>query len=312
MRYIQSLVLCAAIIFPAFAQAEDDVSSAPLPGLRSIPAKSVQPLLARISLTPRQVLVSIMTQGSDDAMLDEHGPAFSWVGAGETYPDKDFPDLKIQVDGQSVNIIDMSKAYDGDIDITADLKQAGLDRFEIDQDLPLSPTKSDRAMFDRLVTMSAIKKMSDSTPPLYVPHWTAVRDIMFKPGDGEHIVTLSYTPRPGLSLQQMLDVPTSVDVSAYCMTKAALVSYASQAEIGGDVVLETYDIPVSVDDKPLANVILNLSGFHSGDLGANTRLVVCGHDRKPIITAASTYKGLIQPDMTGVVHVLAVESPGVD
>lgn len=299
------LFVFVSLLLGPQAKAEDSADSVVLSGLHAIPAHSAKVAAAAITLSHGTADVSISTQAEDaEAMIEVAGPEFRWIGEQDSYPDRQFPELQITVDHHSAILQDHSAASLGGTDITAQLKEAGIDLFSISQSPPvLFSTPENHAEFNRLLAMGAITQLAGQD----VAAWSARRDVSFDLSEGAHLITLKYNARPAITLLPPEQLRRVLPLGAYCLSDAILSRAAARAAKSGYVLAVQYAIPAGIDGQAGAAVAIDLNNPGGKNLPANTAFF-CAPDGKPVAAKNALVHAQAKPDASGVVHILTLGS----
>lgn len=277
-----------------------------LPGMQSTPAGSVHVVAARVVLRADQVAVSITADvlpGSAGHVVI-HGPRFVWLGEAETYPDRQFPELRASVDGAPVALTSRFSAFAGSTDISALVGDAQLDPFAIAQTPPFVSTVAGHGTaFKKLVALGAIQTSDDGN----LAHWEAARDIGIALGkDGQHTLTLTYAARPGYALIPFTRLAAAVPLASYCLARTELARLRGQSVADRSLVVRQYAVPVGVDDKPVGK--LQVSVTSAGKPGSKHALVAfCGAGGRATIGRTGDVSAAAQTDSKGVVRILTID-----
>jgi hypothetical protein len=282
-----------------------------LPGLRSEPLGSVAASAASVVLRAGQIDVTfdLAKQPGGKASIGIVMKRFGWMGAGEAYPDRHFPELSILVDGSPAQIDDKVSAYFGSTDITKDLKAAGLDPFTIVDTPPILDVPSAGSpSLDRLQKIGAVVRDPDVSDHPLTAAWDAQRRVMVAlPGGASGTtLTLHYKARPSGGYVE-LDKPGSArGLTRYCLDATALSAPLGRG--AAIVPIAEYDIAAGIDDKPPQALTVEL-----GEPGTNQQpqalAAFCGADGKPVIVRGSdAAKASARSDAKGVVHILSVKA----
>ena len=205
-------------LMSARAGAEDSSTGVMLPGLRSSPAGSVMASSSRLVLKNGQVELSLsVTARGPSAYLLIQMPRFGWLGEAETYPERQFPELKILVDGAAVAIEDTFNTFVGSTDITDQIRKAGLDPFAITDTPPFVGSKGG-ASLEALARLGAVENYQGR----YLAKWTAARKVKVQLRAGSHSLTLTYKSRPALDLLRFDQISKPAFLAKYCLTTSDL------------------------------------------------------------------------------------------
>jgi hypothetical protein len=298
------LLILFPLLFCSQARAEDDADAVVLSGLHAIPPRIVKVASSSITIRQGAIYVSIATQAEDTAALDVNGPEFKWLGEQDSYPDRQFPELKISVDHAPANVQDDSTAFFGSKDITGELKEAGIDLFTISQSPPvIFSTPQNQKIFNKLLAIGAIAPLGGQD----VAAWSARRDVSFSLGEGAHLVTLQYNARPAITLLPSVQLDKALPLAAYCLSGAALHRAAAHAAKHGYVLAAQYSIPVGIDGGTGKTVAIDLANPGGATLPA-AMAFFCAPDGKPVAAPNGAAHSAAKPDASGVVHILTLGS----
>jgi hypothetical protein len=299
------LLLLIPLLLAQQAKAEDDADGVMLSGLHAIPAGSVRVASSSITIRQGTIYLSVTTRAEDTAAaITVEGPQFKWLGEQDPYPDRQFPELKINVDHVPVKLQDHSTASFRRKDITGELKEAGIDLFTVSQSPPvLFSTPQNLAVFNQLLAMGAIAPLGGQD----VAAWSARRDVSFSLGEGAHLVTLQYTARPAINLLPPAQLPKALPLAAYCLSDATLRRAVVWAAKSGHVLAVQYSIPVGIDGETGGAVTVDLADPGGASLPA-AEAFFCGPDGKPVTAANRAAHTPAKPDASGVVHILTLGS----
>jgi len=303
--YLGLLILCALAICPK-ARAEDDADAVVLSNMHAIPAGGVKIAAAAITLREGKATVGITTRAGDaPAMIDVQGPQFKWLGEQDSYPDRQFPELRISVDHVPAILQDHSAAFFGGTDITGELKDAGIDLFTISQSPPvLFSTPDNQEIFNRLLAMGAIMQLGGQD----VAAWSARRDVSFTLSEGAHLVTLQYNARPAITLLPPAQLPKTLPLAAYCLPDATLRRAAARAAKSGYVLAVQYAIPTGIGGEAAEAVAIDLANPGGASLPAAIAFF-CGPDGSAVAAPNAAIHAPAKPDASGIVHILTLGSP---
>lgn len=290
-----------ALLLVAAPAAADDRGDGVAPGaFRAAPAGAVTAMGAAVTLDGERVGVTLrvvarpVPRGQASVRLDL--PRFGWLGEGESYPDRQFPELAVSVDGRVVAPVEDFTASARGRDVTAAVRAAGLDPFAIAETPPfVEAAPGRRAAFDALVAGGAVRQ----APEGHLAAWSAARMVRVPLRAGAHAVAFRYTARPAFALTPL--PAADVRWADYCTTRAAVARVLVRTVGRGPVVVRRYAIPVAVDGRrPRATLRVR---------GADAALtVVCGANGAALADPAGFVA--VRPGVDGVVRVLRVVRPG--
>jgi hypothetical protein len=146
-------------------------------------------------------------------------PKFSWRGAADPYPDRQYPELKIDVDGKPAVLDDGFEAFVGSLDVSKQVRDAKLDPFAITDSPPIvEPARDKGPEFKALEDIGAITQNDD----LHLAHWSARRIVQLQLPNGSSRVTLRYNSRPAYHLTSLSELGARDTLSSYCLTPTSL------------------------------------------------------------------------------------------
>jgi hypothetical protein len=282
--------------------ADDRSQGVFLPGLTAAPTGSVRATAAQVDLVGDSVTLRLSVQEtSRDAQLLIRGPRFEWLGEGEPYPDRHFPELRVTIDGANVSPDDGFAAFVGKRDITKDLREAGLDPFVIATTLPFVAAPEGgraRSAFNRLIAEHAVGQKDNQLFAL----WTAQRLFRFALDDKQQsTILLSYRARPGFALLSWRGLSRAIRLGAYCVTESALHQRFATRQVSSDIVVHFYAIPIGIDNIAPSHVSAHIAGENS---------VFCGSNGEPIFGGTETSSSP-RADKDGVLHILRLDPPSL-
>ena len=279
---IASALIAVALLAPAAAYADDSSRGVPLPGLRSDPPSSVAASAAALEMRGGVVSLTlhVAVRPSQGAAILLQMPSFGWLGESETYPDRQFPELRIEVDGSPATLSDTFTARAGTANVTAALRKAGVDPYLIIDTPPFVKLKPDDPNALDLQRLGAI----ESSEGQWLAKWTVQRTVRTALKAGAHTVKLVYKARPAIALMRGSQLTTPAFASAYCTSGMEIAK-------GRSFVVRTFAIPVSIDSKPLPGVSIAL------DSSPEASVSFC---------AAKDGEKQAKPDARGVVRLVSV------
>ena len=295
--------LFAGLACRLHAHAADGSAGVPLPGLVSEPKGSVRATAAEVDLSGDSVVLRLKLRvpgaGSD---LTMRGPLFTWLGEAETYPDRHFPELQAQLNGEALPPSRAFTAWAGERDLTADVAALGLDPFVIATTPPmLDPAPSaDSPPFKRLLAQGAVQV----TDGQLWARWQARRLWHFKlqpsPAGDPLDFQLSFTARPGLALVPANALGRALPWASYCVSPAQVRDrLAALGQPAGSVVARSYAIAVGVDGQVPGSVMARIS---------DPRTIFCGADGRPAFGGPAPTP--VRVDRAGFLRILRLDKPG--
>lgn len=289
--------LTAALLLLAMPARADDGSAGAVPGrFRAEPARRAMLTSTRIKLDGEQVRVALGVAVRANTAIRLDLPRFAWLGEAESYPDRQFPELKVDVDGRPVSTAEDFVATVKGRDITSALRAAGVDPFAIAATPPfIEATPGKQTAFDALVASGAVTK----APEGFLAGWGASRIVRVAPGAGAHVLTYRYTARPALGLDTLASA--NVRWADYGMSPGTATRVAARHGLRGSVVVKRYTVPAVLDGIPPRAVTLRVSR----EVGAMT--IVCGAGGTALIDPAGEVA--VKAGSDGAVHVLRILRP---
>lgn len=296
-------VLWALTAMPLYA--EQPYPAVPLPGLESDPPGTVIPQSCELSVAGDKVSMDLTVKaGTDTPALLINGPLLGWRGPAEPYPDRQFPELEIRIDGDLVAPADRFEAMMGETNITNLLRAAQMDPWAITRSPPVTSAHPKNAqVLTMLRNVGAIVNAGDD----YTAKWTARRVLRIAlkaaPTQG---VGLSYKVRPGHAWLTSEQLITTSREKTYCVSSKQL---RHSLHTGSDSTLlsvEEYVLPTGIDGKAPTSVTFTLSPSSSGSASLPAALFMCGSHGKPIAKEISVTRERMEVDDQGMVHVLSV------
>jgi hypothetical protein len=296
--------LLALVAFPRCAEADDTSSGVMLPGLRSEPPGSVKVSSASVDLQQGTVRIvwkaDAPRQGGGKLVIEM--PRFGWLGESEPYPDRQFPELKILVDGSPARMESSFAAFIGPTNVTEEIRKAGVDAFAIADTPPFITPNGNPEAIQSLVRLGATEKADDA----YIAKWIAQRTVRVALSGGMHAVTLTYKPRPAYGLRRSSQITSPAYLKPYCLTSDALAAALGKPPASRIFTAFQYAIPVSVDDAGTQSVSISID--HIG--GGAAVVAFCGPDGKAIARREPIVQATAHSDSKGVVRVLRIDAVG--
>ena len=304
IRCAVGCVLLVMLCAPG-ADADDSSAGVMLPGLRSDPAGSVIVSAASLVSKPRQVelTLTIAVRRSQGTSVIIQMPRFGWLGEAEPYPDRQFPELKIVVDGAPAAMESSFAAFVGSVDVTEAIRKAGLDPFAISDTPPFVTSKAGGvSALEALERLGAIEKADGS----YLAKWTAARKIKVALNAGSHTLTLTYESRPGYGLLRFNQISRPAYLARYCLTPQDVMSVFGRVAATRLFAVWEHSIPSSVDDRPPPSLSVAVMDVAAKEATARSLIAFCGADGKAVIGQAATVMTSARADAKGVVRFLSI------
>jgi len=283
--------------------ADDSSAGVMLPGLRSSPAGSVKSSGARVALSGNKVTLSlgVAAERPEGGSITLTMERFGWLGEGETYPDRQFPELKVTLGGEPGKLAESFRAFAGSVEITDDLKRAGMDPFAIADTPPFVAMKQPNAdLAAKLEREGAIEKYGAD----YIAKWTAQREIALKVPHGANELTLTYNARPGYKLASLGEIVRGSALAPYCTSAAELQKALKFPSDRQRFAVFTYSIPVAIDDQRPTSLSVAANVSKAGEPAPS--IVFCGADGKAVIGSDAPAQGSARADSAGILHILSI------
>ena len=285
--------------------AEESGTGVPLPGLESDPTGTVVAQAATVSVNAGRVSVdlSVGTVEEKPALLLET-PSFGWTGPSDPYPDRQFPELEIRIDGVPVVPDDRFQAFAGGRNITTLLELAEMDPWAVTRTPPVTAAGSKNPqVLKGLANMGAIEKSGDD----YRAKWTARRilRIPLKAVGGQE-VELNYRARPASSLMTAEQLDTTSREKRYCISPQQLRRASHSGAATAWLAVSELAIPTGIDGKPPTSAALTISQGAGGAANPPVYYFLCGPHGKSIAKKGSVTHERAEVDDTGVLYVLSV------
>jgi hypothetical protein len=311
MRTLHGMSLSAAWALLAAGagtgHATESSTGAPLPGLQSDEGSNVAAESCWVTLSKENVNVelSIHADSTQAALLIE-GPLFGRRSESEAYPDRHFPELEILIDGASVTPEDRFEAFMGKSDISAAIRDAGMDPWSIAHNPPVTPVRPDSRALKALEKMRAVQRSGEE----YLARWTARRvlRIPLKPSANQRI-ELRYLARPASSQLQSDQLLTSERETAYCVLPRqanAMLHIGSSPRL---LHVAEYSIATGIDGRPAPTVVLSKSGNAGSAAASRVFTFACGPHGRPIAVAGNLIRRPVLVDQAGNLRILEVTQP---
>ncbi len=288
------------------AHADDTSPGVPLPPLHASPAGALCTAQAALQIAGRRVrlALALAPRGAGTAVaLSWQSERIAWMGYGETYPDRQFPELAFELDGAPVSAASHDEAMLGADDISTLVAAAGLDPFSITEtppfaapragaDRPADPSAATAAHAE-LLRRGAIEAAKEGE----LAKWTVRRHLELALAPGAHRLRVAYDARPGIEPATRAALVAPATARRYCIAATAV----PKALAAGGWVIERYDLPAGLDGTPPGRATLAID---ADPKAGPARWFACGPGGRPIAVAATLAPTAVQPDAQGVVHVL--------
>jgi len=303
-------VACAA----ATVHADDGSTGVPMLPLRVAPVGALHVQRAALTLAGRQVRVdlAIGRRGNPPAVtVSWESERVAWMGYGETYPDRHFPELKFQLDGAFAPGVVHDDVRLGANDISELVRAAGFDPFSITETPPFAVPQAGQQPLDPAIAATAHAQLArvgaiETAPEGEFARWTARRRVEVAVPAETRVLQVAYGARPGIEPATRAALTAPATVRRYCVVEAAL----PKAVAAGGWVIERFSLPAGLDRKPPERATLAISGDKEP---RSTHWFACGPGGRSVGVAATSQPGVpVQPDAQGTVHVLRLSPAMAD
>jgi len=293
------------------ARAEDISEGVRLPALEVSGPGSATVGTVKVSLgdkeSNRAVKLDLEVRGTASG-LSLHIPPFGWRGEGETFPERQFPELRVTLDGVPAGIVSNPQVVFDGRDITAEVRAARLDPFIVTETRPLVEAASGaEAAFEKLRALGAVATDQAGNQ---VARWSAGREIRIPLGGGagEWKLGLSYAARPGFA--ELMGVDGRFPFKDYCLDDDVVRRWLNSVAARQGIVVQTFAIPAALGAKP-AELHVTLAPFQpvadpGFPGGPDVLRAFCGADRQPVVTGREGVSHDAAAAADGAVQVLVI------
>jgi hypothetical protein len=293
-------------LFAALPAAPRDSSEGvALPGAATDPRGCATPASSRVAITDTTLVLGIrLTAGTDIPGIIVMSPAFGPAAADEPYPDRQFPELELRVDGAPVQPAEVVAAFRSDRNIIGLIRQAQLDPWAITHVPPLTAAADTHgAAISALTREGAIQKSGDG----YLANWTASRTLRaaLRPGAVQEL-EIRYTARPAFVPVTIATVATPARERDYCLADKSLRRLLRDRRATQPLVAYQYTIPTGIDDVAPAAVTFELTPGAADAAAQHDPIFLCGPHRQPIAATGIVRRQPAGVDENGVLRVLRI------
>lgn len=294
---------CAILAAPG--QAQDLKTAVPLPALESDPVGTVVPLSCAVVMTGNTVAVNLSVKTHEPApALLINGLRFGWTASPATYPDRQFPELEVRIDGTVETPQDRAETFAGSRNITLLLRLAEMDPWAITRTPPVSAAhpQSPQVM-NLLKNTGAIKASGDG----YTAQWEARRilRIALKPVLQQR-VQLRYEGRPGVARLTAGQLVTASRERSYCLSSRQLRRFLPEARDSSPLRVAEYTISTGIDGQPPSSVTFATQSAAVEAVREKSVTFFCGPHGKAMANSGSVTQESVEVDGQGAMHVLRV------
>jgi hypothetical protein len=289
---------------------EPTSTGAPLPGLESDPPESVAPRSAAVTLRGDQVTLDLAVSATANATaLLLNGPRFGWLGAAERYPERQFPELKIRLNGAVIAPQDRFEAMVGGNNVTGLLRAADMDPWAITRNPPLTTAHAHNPqVLNLLRNAGAIAKTGGAADDgnLYTAKWVARRLIAIPVASAaDATLQLVYDARPGIRVPSADDRMTNSFERLYCLSEKELRRLQASWD-KSPVAISEYDIATGIDGNVPDAVTLSWSASLVASQMRPGVAFWCGPGGKSMSRRGRAEWERAAVDTSGMLHVLMI------
>ena len=313
-KWRSALVAMAVAGISCATHADDAAPGVPLPPLRMAPTGALRTARATLQIDGRHVRLTLALEprGQDTAVaLSWQSANIAWMGYGETYPDRQFPELAFEIDGAPVSMASRDEVTLGADDISALVATAGIDPFSITETPPFVAPRAGangaadpsvvKAAHAELLRRGAIENAKEGD----LAKWTARRHIELALTPGAHRLGVAYDARPGIEAATRAALRAPSTVRRYCILATAV----PKSIVAGGWIIERYDIPASLDSAPSGQATIEIAADPKVE---SARWFACGAGGRGIVVGGALAQIPVQADAQGIVHLMRLSpaSPG--
>ncbi len=302
---LAALSAAVAVVSAAPAWADDSSQGVMLPGWRAGPPGPVAVAAAAVLLKGDQATVALTVAGRrpGPTRLTLTTPRFGWLGEGEPYPDRQFPELAVTLDGRPLQMKDSFKAFAGPADVTALLYADRLDPFAVALTPPyLEPRDPPEQALAELEQAGAVRR----TDGKVLAAWSVERTVAVTvPAGSEAVLATAWRARPAFDYLPAVGARPRPGLSLYCLDAPGLARALGRPVTPGALVAREYAFAVGIDGRAPPTASLDVTG-KAQDEGARLLVAACDPDGRPVIGKDGLTDVRVRPGADGSVHVLAV------
>jgi hypothetical protein len=312
------------------SRADDQSAGVPMPAWRTTPAGGVRPRSATVHLSSDVVNLEwkLDAVGPATPALSWAGPMFGWMGEGEAFPNRQFPELLLFIDGRSTRPAESFEVRVKGRDISELVRRAGLDPFAIAETPPfLDAQKASAADLSALEALGAIRREGDQ----WITLWESRRLIDLPLSNARsQSVRMQWSDRAAFEMLTAAQIMSKTRVSLYCLTRSDMASRLKRIAGTGNTArpvkgrpgavlfnVVEYSIPITIDGRAPASTQLRVKGPASRIAPFANALFVCGPggsgavmDVRTDKTAPSvTAQRPVRPDTSGRLRLMLIGAP---
>jgi hypothetical protein len=231
---------------------------------------------------------------------------FGWLGDGETYPDRHFPELEVLRDGARVSLRDSFAAFVGTNEVTQEMLAAGVDPYAIDTTPPfVTPTAGRAAPFERLKRLGAIETDKEGD----LARWTVTRKIAVPLGaQNTQTLTLRFTARPAFELTAFSDLAEADRRAKYCLQNGELERALGNPPATRSFEVREYAVPIGVDGAAPKSLRAEIDAARRRPVFVS----FCGAEGGAIVGRDRIATSQARTDADGVFRMLIMILPGAN
>jgi hypothetical protein len=301
------LALLGLLALAPIAAADDSSSGVMLPGLRSEPVGSITEASASVVVREGSITLSAVldTHGATAPRAIISGPRFGWLGESEPYPDRQFPELSVSLDGQPISAESAFAAFAGSTEISEVIRAARIDPFAIADTPPfVVPDKAEDPAFQRLLKLGAIERSGGD----YLARWTAQRSIKIALHPGaRQTLSVIYKARPGYALVSFAALSAAKALAPFCLTAEGLRRLLGKLPADTTFPVRRLAIDTGIDNARPPELAVSIGSL--ADPSYSVMLAaLCGADGNALTDHDGMINGKARAEAEGVLHILFIGS----
>jgi hypothetical protein len=310
MKTLAALGLVASwLVQLGSAAAADSSTGVAAPEVTIDQEEQMVPLRAALRMTARQVDLTVafaVKTASAVAHATIVTPPFHWRGEADPYPDRQYPELRVLLDGHPVAMESGFAASAGAVDLSSVMRTARIDPFQIAESPPIADVAGIAPeILDILKRSGAIARDDEAG---YLAKWTAHRTIRVEvPSGSERQLTIRYTARPAFALRSLEDAARARMLDQYCLTPARVGGVLGPKDAAAQVVFNQYAISTGVNGKATPAVQVEINALTDGGQPVSLFALCDQHGNGIVETRAARLYA--RTDEHGVVRILAIRRP---
>jgi hypothetical protein len=301
---VVAALLASALAVQAPTGAVDASDGVVGPNVEIEPAESTAVLSATVLLRDKTVQLTwkLNVQPGHSARASFTGQRFRWRGEADPYPERQFPELEVLLDGAPALTTSRFSAWMKSTEISNQIRAAGLDPFVITESPPIvAPPGALSEPLKALEREGAI--VPDDAG--YLAKWSAQRivSVPLAPGSQRQL-TLKYTARPAFALQSFSTLASGIALSKYCVTKSQLSQLLAAAARRYPIQVNEYAVPSAINNTPPPELSVDIGGLELEGQPVTIAIVCKPNGEFAVVRGQGELQ--VRPDARGTLHLLAL------